>query len=137
MFWEQRMFWELNEAPECDPWEILYLKCKKFNKKCWQISLSEWQAPEKWKYGLHLWSVKDVVGEFNSTLNRPFRSQTDLFGTKILTPQFFLENLLALCQKVGGSENFLPLDPLGPQNPYLGVRPPKTEKLPILQGIFF
>ena len=70
-------------------------------------------------------------------LNRPFHSQTDLFGTKILTPQFFLENILALCPKVGGSENFPPLDPLGPPNPYLGVRPPKTEKLPILQGIFF
>ena len=47
-------------------------------------------------------------------LNRPFQSQTDLFGTKILTPQFFLENILALCPKVGGSENFPPLDPLGP-----------------------
>ena len=64
-----------------------------------------------------------------SSLNRPFHSQTDLFGTKILTPQFFLENILALCPKVGGSENFPPLDPLGPQNPYLGVRPPKPEKL--------
>ena len=70
----------------------------------------------------------------NKIFNRPFHSQTDLFGTKILTPQFFLENILALCPKVGGSENFPPLDPLGPQNPYLGVRPPKTEKLHILQG---
>ena len=58
-------------------------------------------------------------------------------GQKFWPPHFFLENILAVCPKVGGSKNFPPLDPLGPQNPYLGVRPPKTEKLPILQGIFF
>ena len=79
-------------------------------------------------------SQKSVKSE---KLNRSFHSQTDLFGTKILTPQIFLENILALCPKAGGSENFPPLDPLGPQNPYLGVRSPKTEKLPIWQGIFF
>ena len=82
-------------------------------------------------------SLQTHISMVITSFNRPFQSQTDLFGTKILTPQFFLENILALCPKVGGSENFPPLDPLGPQNPYLGVRPPKTEKLPILQGIFF
>ena len=54
---------------------------------------------------------------WTSVLNRPLQSQTDLFGTKILTPQFFLENILALCPKVGGSENFPPSDPPGPPEP--------------------
>ena len=60
------------------------------------------------------------------SFNRPFQSQTDLFGTKILTPQFFLENTLALCSKVGGSENFPPSDPPGPPEPLSRCQTPQN-----------
>ena len=54
-----------------------------------------------------------------------------------MTPQFFLENILTLCPKVGGSETFPFSDPPGPPGPLFRGHTPKTEKLHILQGKMF
>ena len=64
-----------------------------------------------------------------NSFNRLFQSQTDLFGTKILTPQFFLENILPLCPKVGGSENFPPSDPPGLPGPLFRGQTPQNREI--------
>ena len=66
-----------------------------------------------------------------------FRVRQTFLGQKFWPPNFFLKTYSPYAQRLGAVKTSHPPTPLGPQNPYLGVRPPKTEKLHILQGKFF
>ena len=71
--------------------------------------------------------VEDNVFLFNikRNLTEYDRARQTFFLVKFLPPQFFLEIILGLWAKVGGSEKIPPAGPLGGQGARKALGPPK------------
>ena len=62
----------------------------------------------------------------STVLTDHFRVRQTFLGQKFWPPNFFLKTHSPYAQRLGAVKIFHPRTPLGPQNPYLGVRPPQN-----------